>query len=1036
MIGKIINFSLRLHFLIITFTAVLIAFGIMQLREMPIDVYPEFDPPMVEVQTEALGLSAAEVEAMITVPLEANMLNGVAWLDQIYSESVAGMSSIRLIFEPGTDPIRARQMVQERLSMASHPSQLPNVSRQPPTMIQPLSTTNRVLMVGLSSKEVSLIDMGVLARWNIKPRLMGIPGVANVAIWGNRDRQLQVQVDPNRLQENHVTVEQIVTTAGEALWVSPLSYLKSSTPGTSGFIDTPNQRFNINHRLPISTPEDLAKVPIAGSNGLLLSDVTSVVEDHQPLIGDAVLNNSSGLLLVVEKLPGANTLEVTRNVERTLDAMQPGLTGIEIDTTVFRPASYIETAAQNISTLLLISFLLLMLFISIFLGWRTAVVSLVAIPVSLITSIFILYLRGESFNMILLTGLMVALGVIIDDVIVDIDTIARRLRQKRTRDNNNSTNAIIIAAVLEMRSPIIFATLIILLITAPLLFMPGLSNLFFQPLVVSYILAVLASLTVTLVLTPALSLILLPNNGPHRVNSFIEKLESAYSRLLSSTVRTFYLPLILTIVTILIGIIPLPFLKLSVVPTFKQTNVLISVDAQPNTSLPKMKQILAQTNQELLTIPGIRNVSTHIGRAITGDQAVGINSAQIWIGLDPATDYDATVSTIRDVIAGYSWFNADIQTYQPKRLKDTLEGVEQDLVVRVYGQKLEVLDGKANEIRQSIAGIDGIAKARVESRTNESQVEITVDLAATEHYETTPGEVRRQATTLLSGLHVGNLYEEQKIFDVIVWGTPEIRGDLTAIRDLLIETPKGQIPLGELAEIHIAPSPIKIKHDKTSRFVDLHINVHNRSPYTVAADIRHQLKNINFPFEYHAEVLGSSQEQQATQQRLLLVITASVLGCLLLFQATYLRWRLALVTLLTLSASLVGGIVALFLSGGNLSLGALFGLLTIVGIAVRNEILMVNRFQHLHRYEGELFGQTLVLRGARDRMRPILLSTIAIALVFLPFAFSGNIAGNEITHAMAIVILGGLVTSTVLSLFVLPALYLRFGPRATSAIEK
>jgi multidrug efflux pump subunit AcrB len=326
---------MKLRFLVVILAAILLVFGFMQLRQMPVNVFPEIDPPYVEVQTEALGLSAEEVEAFITVPMEADLLNGVAWLDQIYSESVAGLSSILLIFEPGTDPIRARQMVQERLTQAHA---LPNVS-QPPVMMQPLSSTNRAMMVGLSSDELSLIEMGVLSRWNIKPRLLGVPGVANVAIWGQRERQLQVQVDPQKLHENGVSLQQIIETTGEALWVSPLSYLEASSPGTAGWIDTPNQRLSVRHVLPITSADDLARVAVVDKENLLLGDVTTVVEDHQPLIGDAALADGPGLILVIEKFPGANTLEVTSGVEKALADLQPGLQGMEIDTSLFRAAN-------------------------------------------------------------------------------------------------------------------------------------------------------------------------------------------------------------------------------------------------------------------------------------------------------------------------------------------------------------------------------------------------------------------------------------------------------------------------------------------------------------------------------------------------------------------------------------------------------------------------------------------------------------------------------------------------------------------------
>src|SRR5262245_16133516 len=479
MMRWIVGLSMQLRFLIVILAAVLIVFGIAQLRNMPVDVYPEFNPPLVEVQTEALGLSAAEVESLITTPMEADLLNGVAWLDQLYSESVTGLSRILLIFEPGTDPIRARQMVQERLTQAHA---LPNVSK-PPVMLQPLSSTSRVMMIGLSSKDLSPIEMGVLARWNIKPRLMGIPGVANVAVWGQRERQLQVQVDPEQLQAKGVTLQQVVETSGEALWVSPLSYLESSSPGTAGWIDTPNQRLGIRHLLPIITPEDLAKVSVVESNGLLLGDVAKVVEDHQLLIGDAVVNNGSGLLLVVEKFPGANTLDVTRRLEAALDALRPGLTGVEIDTTVFRPANYIEMATANLGMVALISGVLVLLVLgAFFFRWRTALISLVAIPLSLVAAGFVLYLRGATFNTMVLVGLLIAIGAVVDDAIVDVESIARRLRQARQEGSDKSAMAIIIEAALEMRGALIYATLIMLLAIVPVLFLQGLSGAFFQPL--------------------------------------------------------------------------------------------------------------------------------------------------------------------------------------------------------------------------------------------------------------------------------------------------------------------------------------------------------------------------------------------------------------------------------------------------------------------------------------------------------------------------------------------------------------------------
>jgi CzcA family heavy metal efflux pump len=1036
MMRWIVGSSLQLRFLIVILAAVLMVFGVAQLRNMPVDVYPEFNPPLVEVQTEALGLSAAEVESLITTPMEADLLNGVAWLDRMYSESVAGLSRILLVFEAGTDPIRARQMVAERLTQAFA---LPNVSK-PPVMLQPLSSSSRVMMVGLSSKDLSPIEMGVLARWNIKPRLIGLPGVANVAIWGQRERQLQVLVDPEQLRAKGVTLSQVIETTGEALWVSPLSYLEASTPGTAGWIDTPNQRLGIRHILPIITPEDLAKVSVADSKGLLLGDVAKVVEDHQPLIGDAVLNNGPGLLLVIEKFPGANTLDVTREVEEALETMRPGLAGIEIDTTIFRPASYIELATGNLATVLLIAAVLVVLVLgAFFFGWRTALISLIAIPLSLVAATFVLYLRGATFNTMVLAGLVIALGAVIDDAIVDVENIMRRLRQARQAGSDESTSAIILGAALELRGAIAFATLIILLAVLPVFFLQGLSGAFFQPLAVSYALALLASLAVALIVTPALCLLLLANAPLERRESpLVRLLQRGYNGILGRAIRAPRLAYLAIAVIVLAGLAVVPFLNQSLLPSFKQTDLLIQWQAAPGTSRSEMNRIAAQASQELRAVPGVHNVGTHVGRAVTGDQVVGINSGELWVSLDPTANYDATVAAIQEVIDGYPGLFRTLQAYQPERIGEALTTPDQDIVVRVYGNDLAALRAKADEVRQAMSGVAGVVDARADLQAEEPQVEIEVDLAAAERYGIKPGDVRRQATTLLSGLQVGNLFEEQKVFDVVVWGTPEIRSSLTNIRELLIATPGGDyVRLGEVAEVRIAPVPTIIKRDAVSRFIDVGARVSGRDLSSVTVDIKQRLQAVQFPAEFHAEVLGASAERQAAQQRMLAVVVVALIGIFLLLQAAFASWRLALVAFLTLPTALAGGVLAALAGGGMLSLGSLVGFFTVLGIAVRNGILLIRHYQHLEQQEGETFGPELVLRGARERLAPIVMTAFATALALVPFVIFGAVPGLELVYPMAVVILGGLVTSLILNLFIVPSLYLRFGaspaPAAVSA---
>ena len=544
MMRAIVGWSLRFRLLVLGLAAASLLFGFVQLPHVPVDVVPEFTPPFVEVQTEALGLSAEEVEQLITVPLEADLLNGVAWLDSIQSESVAGLSSIVLLFDPGTDVIRARQMVAERLTQAHA---LPNVSKAP-IMLQPLSSTSRVMMVGLSSDELSLIDMSVLARWTIRPRLMGVAGVANVAIWGQRERQLQVQVDPERLRAAGVSLLQVVETTGNALWFSPLTFLNASTPGTGGFIDTPNQRLSVQHISPITTAAELARVPIepddplepgTEGSGLTLGDVANVVEDHQPLIGDAVVNDRPGLLLVIEKFPEANTLEVTRSIDEAIEALRPGLLGVEIDATIFRPATFIETAIGNLAIALIIAFALMALTLGTLLfSWRALVICLVAIPLSLAAGGLVLYLMGATINAIVVAGFALAVGVIVDDSVIGVDSIVRRLRVPLPEDQGKPMASVILEATVEGRSAIAYATLIILLAVLPVVFIGGAAGAFLPPLVISFALAVLTSTLVALSVSVALGLILLPQAPVARRESpLLRWLQSRYQAALSLVIN-------------------------------------------------------------------------------------------------------------------------------------------------------------------------------------------------------------------------------------------------------------------------------------------------------------------------------------------------------------------------------------------------------------------------------------------------------------------------------------------------------------------
>ncbi|MBA2595454.1 MAG: efflux RND transporter permease subunit, partial [Chloroflexia bacterium] len=924
----IVGTSLKLRLLVVALVVGVMVAGVAQLRQMPVDVLPEFTPPTVEVQTEALGLSAAEVEQLITVPIEQDLLNGVAWLDDIRSESVAGLSRIQLIFEPGTDIMRARQVVQERLTQAHA---LPNVSK-PPLMIEPPSSAGRVMMARLSSEELTSIEMSVLARWTVKPRLLGVPGVSNVAIWGQRERQLQVQVDPKQLQAMGVTLLDVIETAGNALWVSPLSFLEASTPGTGGFIDTPNQRLSIQHMLPIKTAEDLAQVPmdtadsdntVAGAAATLrLGDVATVVEDHQPLIGDAIATDGANdLLFVIEKIPGANTIDVTQGVEEALAALAPGLTGITIDTTVYRPASFIETAMGNLAPLLAASAILAVLVIgAVFFDWRSAVIGAVTIPLSVVAAAFVLYLRGTTFNTVILAGLVVALGTIIDDVVVDVAAIRRRLQANRQDGNELSTSQVILEAAQETRGLSMYGTLIVLLALAPVFyvgFSGGLPEAFFGPLAISYALALVASMVVALTVTPVLALLLYANTPVNRAESpVVRRLQGGYERSLAPLVRRPRWGFAIAGALLAAGLMVIPSLGQTMLPAFQDRDLMIHWEGAPGTSLPEMNRITTLVSQELKSLPGVRSVGAHVGRAITSDQSASVNGGEIWVSLDPAANYTATVAAVQDVVDGYPGLQHEVMTYPEQRIREVLSGERDAVVTRLYGSDFDVLATEAEKIRERIAGIDGVVNPHLTVPVDEPTLEIEVDLAKAQEFGVNPGDVRRSASALLSGIEVGNLFDEQKVFEVVVWGAPETRHSLTSINELLIDTPDGNhIRLGDVAKVGLVPSPANIEHDAVSRYVDIGAGVQNRDVNAVAADIHQALAGIDLPLEYHTELLGGYAARQATEQQILGFAIAAVVGIYLLLQAAFGSWKLAGLAFVSLPLALVGGLLAAVATG-------------------------------------------------------------------------------------------------------------------------
>ncbi len=1031
MLRWIVGSSLRFRGLVLALAVGVVAVGVARLGSTPVEALPEFSPPTVEVQTEALGLSAEEVEQLITVPLEQDLLVGIPFLDEMESVSLPGLSSVVMTFDKGTDLLTARQVVQERLTQAVGIAGLPAVAKTP-QMMQPHSSTNRAAIVKLTADDLSHIEMSVLARWIISPRLLGVDGVANVAIWGNRERQLQVLVDPEQLRRDGVTLQQVIRTSGNALEVSQLSYLEASKPGTGGFIDTPNQRLNIFHEQAITSSEELAQVPLEGRSTatsadggpVLLGDVAEVVENHQPLIGDAICEGGEKcLLLVIEKFPGATTSDVAANVEKTMTALAPGLEGMAFDTAAYRPAGYTESATFNLGFALAIGALLLLLLLALyFWDWRRTVAVATGLVTAAIASLLVLEALGTTVSLIALAGLVLGVTVLLDDAVHDVEVAARRVRHLRASGTSGPVWPAILDALSAPRRTAIYAGLIVVAATLPLFFLPGVAGAFVPPIVVAYLIAIAVSMLVALTVTPAMALTLLATSPrDETLSPMARRLQTRVDRSTEPVVSRAKPILVGFGVLLLVGLGTLPFLNTSISPDLRERDVVVNVAAPAGTSLPAMSAYTRTAVSEIGAIPGVSHVNAQVGRAVMSDQAVDIHEGQLWVNIESSADYDATLASIEDAAAGLGGLEADVLTYSSDRVDQILGQRTDDLAVRVYGENQSVLEEKALEIRDAIADLEGIESAQVQEIPLEPAIEVAVDLDRAREHGIKPGDVRRAASILIGGITVGNLFEEQKVFDVVVWGHPDIRSSKADLEDLVIDKPGGGVVrIGDVADVRDVENPATIRHESVARYVEVTAQVSGRPIGEVATDVDWVVKRVSFPLDHHAELLSSYEETAGNAARLITVALAGLVAMILLMQAAFRSWQLALLGLVGLTVALSGGFIATLVAGGTVTLGTLAGLVVLLGVAARGVVGMLAHLRHLHLDERVRSADELLQRSATDRLAPTLLTVLGLAVILVPLAVLGGLPGLELLQPAAVALLGGLVTTTLVTVVGLP----------------
>ncbi len=1027
MLSHLVHASPRYRIVVVIAAAVVLAAGVSDALRSPLDVFPEFAPPLVDVQVEAPGMSSEAVENLISLPLES-ALNGMPRMTMLISKSVQGLAQVVVKFQPGTDIFQARQMVTERVAVVA--TRLPQQCK-PPLVLPPLSSTSRALHIGLAAKTkdklkpgeplLTQTDVSTLMKWVIEPRLLAVPGVANVSTYGMHPMQYQILVRPDDLRAHGVTLDQVRLAAKQA-----------AVYASAGFHDTPNQRLAIQYTTRITQPEDLERTVVAyrKDQPVLLGQVATVVIGNPPHIGEGVINDEAGMLVVVEKFPWANTLDVTYATEKAIEALRPSLPGVEIVLDIFRPASFIEQALGNLQHAMILGCVLVVLILVAFLfEWRTALISLTAIPLSIISAVPVLNRLGGTLNTMVLAGLAIAVGEVVDDAIIDVENIMRRLRQNRNALQPLSAFQVVFRASLEVRSAVVYASFIVVFVCLPIFFMSGVAGAFFRPLAVAYILAILASLVVALTVTPAMSLLLLPKAVEHRRDApLVTFLRGVYRRVLPPALNAPVLTLGVLVGLFVLSALLYTRLKEEYLPQFQENDFLMHWVAKPSTGIDVLRKDIERVSKEMREQTPVKGFGSHIARAEAGEEVVGPNFAELWVSLGKYEgDYAGARREIERVMAQHPGFQHDLLTYLQERIKEVLSGTGASIVMRVYGPDLAVLRQKAQQIRQAVETIPGVKDLTVEAQALVPQLELVIDPYKASAYGLTPGGLLDNVTTLINGVKVGEVHKDQMSFDLMVWGHPDVRRNLPELRRLEVDLPAGAgtIPLSAVADLRLVNAPNTIKHEKASRCIDVSCNV--------TGDLGGIVKEIQSRVEplqgagYRIEFLGEYAARAENQRQLLAVSFLAVLGIALLLYIDFRSLRLMLLVLFTLPFALIGGVIAAALTGGVLSLGSLVGFITVLGIAARNGIMLVSHYRHLQQEEGVPFGRELILRGAEERVGPILMTALAAGLGLLPLAISGSKPGYEVEYPMAVVILGGLFTSTLLNLLVLPVLFERFG---------
>ncbi len=1020
MLTAIVRWSLRHRGVVVALACILLGYGIYSLQQANYDVFPEFSPPEVVIPTEAPGLAPEQVELLVTQPVE-NAVVGVAGVQSVRSASVQGLSVVTVLFNSSTNVYLNRQVIAERLSTLT--GSLPaGIS---PT-IAPLTTSTSVVMaVGLTSRTQSLMQLRTVADWTLKLRLFAVPGVSKIAVFGGDEKQYQVQINPQQLTQHDISVDQVLAAARQA----------SGIRG-AGFITTPNQRIILQSEGQAATAGELAHSVVLQqqSANLTLGDVAHVAVGAAPRLGAASIMAQPAVMLMISAQYGANTLNVTRGLDLALRALRPALAhqGIQIDSTLFRPARFIDTALRNLRTSLVVGGILVLLVLFLFLfNLRTAAISCTAIPLSLLAATILIERQGYTLNTMTLGGLAIAIGEVVDDAVIDVENIYRRLRENRSLPQPRSVFQVVLDASLEVRSAVVYATFSVILVFLPVLTMSGVAGRIFSPLGVTYIWAILASLLVALTVTPALSMMLLPRGQLRQADPpLVRWLKDRYERLLGRVENRPGMVMGAVAALVFAAVLAIPFLGGEFLPSLREGHFIVHMTAVPGTSLAESMRVGDRVSQALLKIPYVRDVGQRAGRAEMSDDFSGTHSSEFEVDLRELSgaQTDTALAQIRQTLATFSGAAFSVNTFLTERINEILSGYTGAVVVNIYGPDLDELDRQASRVAGALARIPGAREVQIQSPPGMPQVMVQLRPADAARWGFDSLQVLDVVRTAFGGEQVGQIYEGNQVFPVSVILDPEQRQSVADISSLPIRSPQGNyVPLRQLADVYESSGRYMVAHIGARRVQSVTCNVAGGDIAGFVARARRRIARLALPPNVYLEFSGTAEEQARSQRDLLVHSVLAGLGIILLLSIVMQNYRNLLLVLANLPFALVGGIFIALATGGNLSLGSLVGFVTLFGITLRNSIMLISHYEHLVREEGMEWNWATALRGASERLSPIIMTALVTGLGLLPLALGSGAPGREIEGPMAIIILGGLATSTALNLLVLPTLALRYG---------